>query len=117
MGRLIFPILKLGTFLSQFSYPNHTSPREQENKAVTSVYPRNIEPPIQHGGDKGNYKLIEDESGQFFRFSFYCGGCFKEILAFLLVSLYLALLLGLCCVILVLLCSQRRAERERGARI
>ena len=69
------------------------------------------------GGDKGKHKFIEDESGQFFRFSFYCGGCFKEILAFLLVSLYLALLLGLCCVILVLLCSQRRSERERGARL
>ena len=62
------------------------------------------------GGDKGKYKFIEDKSGQFFSFSFYCGGCFKEILAFLLVSLYLALLLDLCCVILVLICNQRRAD-------
>ena len=69
------------------------------------------------GGDKGKLSFIENESRQLFRFRFYHGGCFKEILAFFLVALYLALLLGLCCVILVLLCSYRRAERKRDARL
>ena len=69
------------------------------------------------GRDKGKYSFIEDKSEQLFWFSVYCGGCFKEIITFLLVALYLALHLGLCCVILVLLCSHRSAERERGARL
>ena len=59
------------------------------------------------GRDKGKYSFIEGKSEQLFWFS----------ITFLLVALYLALLLGLCCVILVLLCSHRSAERERGARL
>ena len=95
------------------------------SKIVELIHPKrlqnNIEldylPVFNSGGDNGKRSFIEELSGQFFWFSFYHGGYLKEILAFLLVALYLTLLLGLCCIILVLRCSHRRAEHTRSARL